>query len=73
MAPWGPGGVALPPNPKVPDRAQALLSVTSQLGLFASTHPNWCLNFSCQEGCGLPGPTPKHPLRPRRGAQTPWA
>lgn len=22
------------------------------------THLNWCLHFSCQEGCGLPSPTP---------------
>lgn len=25
-----------------------------------TTHPNWCLHLSCQEGCDLPGPTPEH-------------
>lgn len=70
---WGPWGYNPSPSSKVPDRAQALLGLTSQLGLSTPTHPNWCLNFSCQEGCGLPSPTPRHTWRPRRGAQTPWA
>lgn len=25
-----------------------------------TTHPNWCLHLSCQEGCGLPSPTPQY-------------
>lgn len=60
------------PHPNAPDKAKALSGLTSQLGLPYTTHPNWCLHLSCQEGCGLPSPTPVH-SESRREAQITWA
>lgn len=60
------------PSPKLLDRTQASLGLSSGLGLPPPTHPNWCLNFRCQ-GAWPSQPHPQAAVRPRGRAQTPLA
>lgn len=50
---------ALPP-PQSSRQSHGSIRPDITSGAPHTTHPNWCLHLSCQEGCGLPSPTPQH-------------
>lgn len=60
---------ALPP-PQSSRQSHGSIRPDITSGAPHTTHPNWCLHLSCQEGCGLPSPTPQHSASSRETGVT---